>query len=78
MTKQVNNVVLASPLTLETAKTLMWAHYKANKALLIDEIKESREQILMDLMSGKSVVDVFAKFIQPPEPRSAKRKVKSP
>ena len=77
MTKQVTNVVLTAPLTLETAQTLMWAHFKANKAQLIDEIKQFREQILAELMSGKSVVDVFAKFIRPSEPGRAKRKTKS-
>jgi hypothetical protein len=77
MTKPVIHAASASPVTLDAAQTLMWTHFKANKSLLVDEIKMFRDQILAELMSGKSVDDAFSKFVRPPEPLGARRKAKS-
>ena len=46
------------------AAEVMWRYYKANKSLLIADIRIYREYILEQLMAGHSDVEVFARFMR--------------
>jgi hypothetical protein len=64
------------PVTESAAAERMWIYYRDNKAKLISDIKEYRESIVLQLMAGHAVEQVFAPFIKPlqaakPERRAA-------
>ena len=48
--------------TRAEAKKLMWEYYRDNMETLPKWIKESREVILADIISGNSVKDSFGAF----------------
>jgi len=43
-------------------KTVMWKYYSENKPLFPDYIGEFREDIIVELMKGESVEDVFDSY----------------
>ena len=43
-------------------KTVMWKYYSENKPLFPDYISEFREDIIVELMKGQSVEDVFDSY----------------
>jgi hypothetical protein len=45
--------------TRAEAKTLMWEYYRENKEALSKSVRECREEILEDLISGQNVRNVF-------------------
>ena len=44
------------------AKIAMWQYYSENKSLFPDYISEFREDIIVELMKGQSVEDVFDSY----------------
>ena len=61
-TKRVSELVSRS---YGVAANLMWEYYIANKAILKSDMREYREFIVQELMTGKKVEDVFAPFVLP-------------
>jgi len=49
----------------DSASTLMWEYYVANKVILKQDAREYREFIVQELMQGKKVEDVFSPFVLP-------------
>ena len=62
------------PLTEGQAAEIMWMYYRDNKARLVSDIKEYRAGILVKLMDGIAVEEVFAPFVKPAEPPKLKRR----
>ena len=46
----------------EEVKQVMWKYYSENKHLLADYVGEFREDIIVELMKGESVEDVFDSY----------------
>lgn len=46
----------------KAARHAMWTHYRDNRNLYIDEIKEFRDDILYELIREEDVVTVFSKY----------------
>ncbi len=53
--------------TYAQAAELMWNYYVSNKTILKADVREYRDFILQELMSGKNVEDVFKDFVLSPE-----------
>ena len=45
-----------------SVKIIMWRYYSDNKSLLSEYVREFREEIIVELMKGESVEDVFESF----------------
>ena len=43
-------------------KKVMWKYYSENKSLFPEYVREFREEIIVELMMGESVEDVFDSF----------------
>jgi hypothetical protein len=46
----------------KAARHAMWTHYKDNRNLYIEEIREFRDDILYELIREENVVAVFSKY----------------
>jgi len=52
-----------------SVKIIMWKYYSENKSLLPEHVRDFREEIIIELMKGESVEDVFGSYggvIDPP------------
>jgi hypothetical protein len=63
-----------APLTEDAAAQAMWLFYRDHKQQLIADIKEYRTGILVQLMAGVAVEDVFAPYFKPAEPAKPARR----
>ena len=45
-----------------SVKIIMWKYYSENKSQLSEYVKDFREEIIVELMKGESVEDVFDSF----------------
>jgi hypothetical protein len=45
-----------------SVKLTMWKYYSENKSLIPEHVREFREDIIVELMKGESVEDVFASY----------------
>lgn len=57
-----------SVISEEQACQILWQYFYKNKTTLVDDIRLSRDLIIMELIAGKPADDVFNRFIRPPEP----------
>jgi hypothetical protein len=59
----VKKMTAAEVLKLRTSvKKTMWKYYSENKSLIPEHVREFREDIIVELMKGESVEDVFASY----------------
>ena len=68
--------VVAKPLTDTQATDVMWGYYRDNKANLMTDIKEYRDFILSELLSGVPAAQVFARFMALPAPTKHVRHIR--
>lgn len=59
--KNLISKVVVDKLRVEVKK-VMWKYYSENKHLLPDYVGEFREEIIVELMKGESVEDVFDSY----------------
>jgi hypothetical protein len=63
-------------LTENQAALEMWTYYRDNKAQLSHEVRNFREVILDELMQGAPAAQVFARFVNEPEPPAPVRRTR--